>query len=102
MREGFCYLNIILFFPTQSPAHRVSLSVPHTSDGEVVVREQRQRPSEVAAPEVQGAAAARRELARFPVYRILFFARGNVDGNEAACFAFTTVHGKEGEGEQLT
>ena len=28
---------------------------------------------------------------RFPVYQIIFFARGNADTEEASCFAFTTI-----------
>ncbi len=58
-----------------------------------MVREQLHRASDVSGPAAAAAAAAAAvpELARFPVCRILFFARGNADSAEAACFAFTTV-----------
>ncbi len=50
----------------------VTLSVPRTSEGNVVLR---------------GSSTS----LRLPVVRIIFFARGNADSAEAACFAFTSV-----------
>jgi len=49
--------------------------VPGNSDGFVTVK----------------ATSDNEELARFPVCTILFFARGNLESEEAACFAFTSV-----------
>lgn len=67
----------------------MTLCVPRTSDGCVLVR---------PAPGDAGV------IYRFPVCRIIFFARGNVDTAEAACFAFTAVVASpappEGEEEQ--
>ncbi len=48
---------------------RISLTVPRTSDGSVVVREQRQRPSEVSTAAGSARRRAGREIARFPVCR---------------------------------
>ena len=54
------------------------LSVPRTSDGWVFLRGN--RPSDQT------------QIQRFPICRIIFFARGNADSDEANCFAFTCVH----------
>ena len=55
-----------------SSSIEIKLRVPRTSDGWVYVCDAR------------GVT-----LAKFPIYRIIFFARGNATSNEAACFAFT-------------
>ena len=52
-----------------------TISIPRASDGIVYVRE----------------AAESVIMHRFPVYQIIFFARGNADTEEASCFAFTTI-----------
>ena len=52
-----------------------TISIPRASDGIVYVRE----------------AAESGIMHRFPVYQIIFFARGNADTEEASCFAFTTI-----------
>ncbi len=51
----------------------VLLSVPRTSDGHVIMR----------------SAIDRKELDRFPIYKIIFFARGSAATSCQACFAFT-------------
>ena len=51
---------------------KIKLHVPRTSDGWVYVCD------------INGAT-----IAKFPIYRIIFFARGNATSSEAACFAFT-------------
>lgn len=50
----------------------IRLLVPRTSDGWVYLCD----PNNVT-------------VAKFPIYRIIFFARGNATSSEAACFAFT-------------
>jgi hypothetical protein len=55
-----------------SSSVEIKLRVPRTSDGWVYVCDTR------------GVT-----LAKFPIYRIIFFARGNATSSEAACFAFT-------------
>ena len=57
----------------------IRLLVPRTSDGWVYVCD-----------------ANNVTVAKFPIYRIIFFARGNATSSEAACFAFTcAVLGQE-------
>lgn len=55
-----------------SSSIEIKLRVPRTSDGWVYVCD-----------------ADGGTLAKFPIYRIIFFARGNATSSEAACFAFT-------------
>jgi hypothetical protein len=50
----------------------IKLLVPRTSDGWVYVCD-----------------ANNVTLSKFPIYRIIFFARGNAISSESACFAFT-------------
>lgn len=52
-----------------------TISIPRASDGIVYVRE----------------ASESSIMHRFPVYQIIFFARGNADTEEASCWAFTTI-----------
>lgn len=61
----------------------VTLSVPKSSEGWVHVR------GDPPSPSVKPL--------KFPICRIIFFARGNADTSEAACFAFTCVHGETPE-----
>jgi hypothetical protein len=51
-----------------------NISIPRASDGCVYLRETE---SEICR--------------KFPVFQIIFFARGNADTEEASCFAFTTI-----------
>ena len=61
----------------------VTLSVPKSSEGLVHVRSAEDE--------------AKTLIQKFPICRIIFFARGNADTEEAACFAFTCVHGETSE-----
>ena len=56
----------------------VVLSIPRTSDGLVLMKNLRGSTIE-----------------RFPISRIIFFARGTSEAPEATCFAFTSVHADE-------
>ncbi|XP_076042421.1 rab GTPase-activating protein 1-like isoform X3 [Oratosquilla oratoria] len=61
----------------QEQAIEVSVSVPSTSEGYVIIYD----------------AATSQEMTRFKIHRILFCARGKADTPEARCFAFTCSHG---------
>ncbi|CAH1983293.1 unnamed protein product [Acanthoscelides obtectus] len=56
---------------------KVSISVPSSSQGLVVLYD----------------ANTHSVISRYEIQRILFYARGQVDGPEAGCFAFTWSHG---------
>ncbi|XP_044261828.1 rab GTPase-activating protein 1-like isoform X1 [Tribolium madens] len=56
---------------------KVSVSVPCSSQGFVVLYD----------------ANSNSVISRYEIHRILFYARGAVDGSEAGCFAFTWSHG---------
>lgn len=56
---------------------KVSVSVPSSSQGLVVLYD----------------AATNSVISRYEIHRILFYARGPADSNEASCFAFTWSHG---------
>ncbi|KAL0275484.1 UNVERIFIED_CONTAM: hypothetical protein PYX00_003316 [Menopon gallinae] len=56
---------------------RVSISVPSSSEGIVVLYE----------------ADTKQVIARYEIHQILFFQRGSADTPEASCFAFTWSHG---------
>lgn len=62
---------------TQNLEIKVSVSVPSSSHGSVVVYD----------------AATQQPLAYYEVQRILFYVRGDSTGNCSACFAFTWSHG---------
>ncbi|XP_057665079.1 rab GTPase-activating protein 1-like isoform X2 [Diorhabda carinulata] len=56
---------------------KVSVSVPSSSQGLVVLYD----------------AVTNSVISRYEIHRILFYARGPADSNEASCFAFTWSHG---------
>ncbi|XP_066994265.2 rab GTPase-activating protein 1 isoform X4 [Anabrus simplex] len=56
---------------------KVSVSVPSSSDGTVVLYD----------------AGSNAVMARYEIHRILFYARGTANSPEASCFAFTWSHG---------
>ncbi|KAK7869744.1 hypothetical protein R5R35_008281 [Gryllus longicercus] len=56
---------------------KVSVSVPSSSDGTVVLYD----------------AISNSVMARYEIHRILFYARGTAGSREASCFAFTWSHG---------
>lgn len=60
---------------------KVSVSVPSSSEGIVVLRE----------------ASTQQVIARYEIHQILFYARGVADTPEASCFAFTWSHGDSQE-----
>ncbi|PNF22091.1 hypothetical protein B7P43_G08891 [Cryptotermes secundus] len=67
----------ILNEQSSEQAIKVSVSVPNSSDGTVVLYD----------------AASHVIMARYEIHRILFYARGTAGSTEASCFAFTWSHG---------
>ncbi|XP_069685787.1 rab GTPase-activating protein 1-like isoform X2 [Periplaneta americana] len=67
----------ILNEQSSEQAIKVSVSVPSSSDGTVVLYD----------------AASHVVMARYEIHRILFYARGTAGSSEASCFAFTWSHG---------
>ncbi|XP_024946020.1 rab GTPase-activating protein 1 isoform X2 [Cephus cinctus] len=70
-------MNILNAEQTQNLGIKVSVSVPSSSQGCVVLYD----------------AATQQAIAHYEVQRILFYARGENNGPCAACFAFTWSHG---------
>lgn len=97
--DGICYLGSAAINAPKSEAEiqrnmailneqsseqvimKVSVSVPSSSEGIVVLRE----------------ASTQQVIARYEIHQILFYARGVADTPEASCFAFTWSHGDSQE-----
>ncbi|XP_063234161.1 rab GTPase-activating protein 1-like isoform X3 [Bacillus rossius redtenbacheri] len=76
--EGEIQRNMaILNEQLSEQAIKVSVSVPSSSDGIVVLYD----------------ANTHSVMARYEIHRILFYARGTVGSSEGSCFAFTWSHG---------
>ncbi|KAK6641121.1 hypothetical protein RUM44_012823 [Polyplax serrata] len=71
----------ILNEQSSEEAIRVSVSVPSSSEGVVVLYD----------------AETQQVMAHYEICQILFYARGPADSNEASCFAFTWSHGDSQE-----